>query len=97
VSEEDRYTRQRRLREVGDRGQARLAAACVVVEGREGADTEARYLERAGVREVLRDAGTAPRPFVHAELFRNAACRSEAAAAWRALQKALAVLNEGRA
>lgn len=97
MSEEDRYTRQRRLREVGERGQARLAAARVVVEGRDGADTEARYLERAGVSQVLRDEDAAPRAFAHAERFRNAACQSEAAAAWRALQKTLAVLNEGRA
>lgn len=97
MSDEDRHTRQRRLREVGDRGQALLSAASVLVEGRDAAATEALYLERAGVLEVRCDADAAPRAFVHAELFRNAACRSEAAAAWRALQKTLAVLNQGRA
>ncbi len=96
MSESDRYSRQTRLREVGELGQARLAAASIVVEGRESAETEARYLERAGVREVRRDAEASPRDFAHAPVFRNAACRSEAAAAWRALKKTLAVLQEGR-
>lgn len=96
MSVSERYTRQARLREVGERGQARLAAATVVVEGRESADTEARYLERAGLHEVRRDEIASPRAFVHASVFRNAACRSEAAAAWRALRKTLAVLNEVR-
>lgn len=94
MSDGERYSRQTRLREVGERGQARLAAATVLVEGREGAETEARYLERAGLREVRRDSGATPRAFVHAAVFRNAACRNEAAGAWRALQKTLAVLNE---
>jgi hypothetical protein len=89
-----RYTRQTRLREVGEHGQARLAAATVLVEGRDGAETEARYLERAGLGEIRRVADATPPGFVHARVFRNAACRTEAAGAWRALQKTLAVLNE---
>lgn len=96
MSDGDRFNRQTRLREVGEHGQARLAAATVVVAGREGAETEARYLERAGVGEVRRDADRAPRAFVHAALFRNSACRTEAAAAWRALRTTLDVLNEVR-
>jgi hypothetical protein len=94
VSDGDRYSRQTRLREVGEHGQARLARATVSVEGREAAETEARYLERAGVCAVRRDPDAAPQPFAHAAIFRNAACRNEAAAAWRALQKTRAVLNE---
>jgi hypothetical protein len=94
VSDGDRYSRQTRLREVGVHGQARLAQATLSVQGREAAETETRYLERAGVRAVRSDPDAAPQPFAHAAIFRNPACRNEAAAAWRALQKTLAVLNE---
>ncbi len=49
-----RFTRQARLVEVGESGQARLAGASVHVAG-DGAkaDVEARYLRGAGVRVVL--------------------------------------------
>jgi hypothetical protein len=96
VSESARYSRQQRLLEVGERGQARLAAAVVRVEGREAPATEALYLERAGVSAVQLEPDRTPRPFVHAAHFRNVVAEREAAAAWRALKKTLEVLREER-
>lgn len=81
---EDRYTRQRRLPEVGEAGQARLGEAEVVVRGTQGADVEQSYLERAGVR-VHHDPKAAPLPFAHAAAFCFDASRGVAAGAWRAL------------
>ena len=84
--DEDRYTRQRRLREIGDAGQQRLAAARVTVGGRAGSIVELVYLERAGVGSVTIDSLAPPRAFAHAALFRHEAARRHAAAAWRALR-----------
>ena len=81
---EDRYTRQRRLPEVGEAGQARLGQAEAVVRGNQGADVEQSYLERAGVT-VRREPEAAPLPFLHAAAFRFEASRGVAAGAWRAL------------
>jgi hypothetical protein len=63
-----RYTRQSRLVEVGDAGQARLAAATVVLRSRgdEARAIERRYLEGAGAGRVVvcaEDAGEHVLPF----------------------------------
>jgi hypothetical protein len=98
--DEDRYTRQRRLREIGDAGQERLAAARITVGGRaesrraespgqareSAAVVELVYLHRAGVGSVAIDALATPRAFVHAAIFQNEAARRHAAGAWRALR-----------
>jgi len=81
----DRYTRQRRLREIGDAGQARLEAAAPTIAGGPGAVLELVYLHRAGVGSVTIDALSTPRAFPHASLFRHPAARRFAAASWRAL------------
>jgi molybdopterin/thiamine biosynthesis adenylyltransferase len=82
----DRYSRQRRLAEIGDAGQARLLAASHRVAGTDGALTELAYLHRAGFRAVTLDAIAEPRPFAHAELFRHDVTRRQAAGTWRALR-----------
>jgi hypothetical protein len=80
----DRYTRQRRLAEVGDEGQTRIAAARLsVVEGPEGS-YERDYLERAGAA-VTTVTGLEPLPFEHAGAFRHVVTRRLAAGSWRAL------------
>ena len=81
----DRFTRQRRLAEVGDAGQQRIEAAQIEVRGLDGADIEIRYLAGAGVGELRHDPRLAPEPFVHAPMFENEASRRVAAGAWRAL------------
>jgi hypothetical protein len=86
---EDRFSRQRRLPEVGALGQDRLAGARVHVHPE--ADIEAEYLARAGLG-VERD-GDPPGAFAHAAAFRFDAARGVAAGAWRALARIRAVLE----
>jgi len=88
MSEPDRYSRQRRLAEIGDAGQARIERATASVRsGDPSAITELSYLIRAGVgaASALPDADA--EPFVHASLFRFEAPRAVGAGAWRALGK----------
>ena len=82
--EHDRYTRQRRLREIGDAGQQRLESASALVAGGAEAVAELVYLHRAGVGCVSIDALGRPRDFAHASTFRHPAARRHAAASWRA-------------
>ena len=81
----DRYARQRRLAEVGDDGQARLAASRAEVRG--GSRVEIAYLVRAGVGTVTESALDAPERFPLDEAFCNEEAREVAASAWRALEK----------
>jgi hypothetical protein len=83
--DEDRYTRQRRLREIGEAGQQRLFSANVTLGGGEGQLVELVYLHRAGVGSVTLDALGVPRPFAHRAVFRHDASRRHASGAWRAL------------
>jgi molybdopterin/thiamine biosynthesis adenylyltransferase len=87
VSVDERYSRQRRLPEVGDAGQARLAQAALTVVGSDGAIIEAEYLHRAGVERVELLPGGEPEPFSHEQAFRFAASRRIGVGAWRALAK----------
>jgi hypothetical protein len=81
----DRYTRQRRLPEIGDAGQRRLEAAGAVVRGLDGADVELRYVTGAGLRNVVHDAGAEPLAFAHEAFFVFPSSRRVGAGAWRAL------------
>ena len=83
----DRYSRQRRLPEVGEAGQARIAAAAPRVHGRDGAIIETEYLYRAGVERLAIAPQLEPEPFVHEQHFRFFASRRIGAGAWRALRK----------
>ena len=93
----DAYSRQRRLAEIGDAGQARLLAASHRIAGTDGALTELQYLARAGFRAVAIDALAEARPFAHAELFRHAVTRRQAAGTWRALRAITTVLGSPHA
>ncbi|HEX6273388.1 MAG TPA: hypothetical protein VFZ53_10115 [Polyangiaceae bacterium] len=84
--DEDRYTRQRRLREIGDAGQARIEAAAVTIAGGPGALVELVYLHRAGVGRATLDALSRAPAFPHAAAFRHPAATRHAAASWRALR-----------
>lgn len=91
---DERFSRQLRLAEVGEPGQARLCAAEPAVGTSNAATIERSYLLRAGVRRVS-EAGAplAPPPFVHAEHFRHEHCRDVAEGAWRALGQIRAILS----
>jgi len=91
--EQDRYTRQRRLREIGDAGQQRLESASAAVAGGAEAVAEVVYLCRAGVGSVTIDALARPREFAHASAFRHPAARRHAAASWRALRTLLELVG----
>ena len=93
----DPYSRQRRLAEIGDAGQARLLAASHRIAGTDGALAELQYLQRAGFRAVAIDALAEPRPFAHAELFRHAVTRRQAAGTWRALRAITELLGRSQA
>ena len=91
--DDDRYTRQRRLREIGDAGQARLQSATVTLGGGEGDLVELVYLYRAGVGSVTLDSLAVPRPFAHRAIFRHAASLRHASGAWRALRTLVEVVG----
>jgi hypothetical protein len=82
---EDPWSRQRRLPEIGDRGQALIAGASFEVRGGDGAILESEYLHRAGAERVVIMPRAEPVPFAHESFFRFAASRRVAAGAWRAL------------
>ena len=84
---DDRYTRQRRLPEVGDAGQARLERAALVVAAGPAALPELTYLCRAGARELLISRWHAAEEFTHAAHFRHRESRELATGCWRALRK----------
>jgi len=86
MHDDDRYTRQRRLREIGDGGQARLLCASVSIAGGAEAMVELVYLHRAGIGSVSIDSLSRPHDFPHAAAFHHEAARRHAAAAWRALR-----------
>ncbi|MBN2196299.1 MAG: HesA/MoeB/ThiF family protein [Polyangiaceae bacterium] len=88
----DRYARQRRLAEVGDVGQARLAELEVVLADSESADLEGEFLLRAGVRGVITAPGC-PAPLPHEAHFTRKGPRRVATGAWRALKRIRTALD----
>lgn len=99
---EDRYSRQRKLPEVGAEGQRRIEGLSARVASGPGGLVELAYLERAGVGQVEISVprpgapqASAP-PFPHANIFRCAAARDIAAGAWRAQQALLGALPAAR-
>ena len=91
---DERFSRQLRLAEVGEPGQARLCAAEPVVGTSNAAAIERSYLLRAGVRRVS-ESGAPPAalPFMHAAHFRHETCRDVAEGAWLALHQIRAILS----
>jgi hypothetical protein len=83
---EDRYSRQRRLAEVGPEGQARLCSARLRVAPYPHLDVEVEYLSRAGVSVVV-DATVPAASFPFADWFEHPAARGVAEGAWCALSR----------
>ncbi len=92
---EDRYSRQRRLPEVGPSGQERLCAADLVIAEHPDVDLELDYLQRAGVARVTVDAAAAAAvlTFPWAEQFEHEAALGVARGAWYALARIKGVLG----
>jgi len=91
-----RSSRQLRLSEVGETGQASIESAEYRVRGAESAGVERTYLERAGARRILDLPDAAPEPFSHAPWFHFDAPGVVGAGAWRALESLRAALGIGR-
>lgn len=84
---EDRLTRQRRLPEVGARGQERLCAAELSVAPHPDVDVELDYLGRAGVASAQLDPAAELLAFPLAASFEHAAALGVARGAWCALAR----------
>ncbi len=95
MTPEDRYSRQRRLPEVGDEGQRRIHDADLRVCGGDGAVVETVYLLRVGVERVEMTPSNPPSEFAHASFFQFDSARRVAAGSWRALGKIRDVLELG--
>ena len=99
---EDRYTRQRRLAEVGPEGQLRLERQRLTIARHADVELELDYLRRAGVqqvtvREVTADAQQSALDFPFAAQFQFDGPLAVARGAWSALARIRAALaaNEG--
>ena len=85
-------TRQIRLSEVGQAGQAQLSAATVEVCGTDGSLTEFLYLHRAGIERLSIRPNQPAVAFRHGGLFRHESTRRQAAGAWRAVAQIRSIL-----
>ncbi len=91
---EDRYTRQRRLPEVGPAGQRRLEAAVQVLAPHEASELEVDYLRRAGVQQLSFAPGAPAPEFPWAEHFQFAGPALVARGAHAALARIKAILAQ---
>jgi hypothetical protein len=89
---EDRYTRQRRLEEVGPEGQRQLEQRPMVLARHADSDLELEYLERAGVQCITFDAAALAPRFPWAEQFQFAGPLAVARGAYAALARIRAAL-----
>jgi hypothetical protein len=94
---EDRYTRQRRLAEVGPEGQLRLERQSLAIARHADVELELDYLRRAGVQQVGVDAEQSALDFPWAAQFQFGGPLGVARGAWSALARIRAALaaNEG--
>jgi hypothetical protein len=99
---EDRYTRQRRLAEVGPQGQLRLERQRLAIARHADVELELDYLRRAGVQQVTVqqagvDAEQSALDFPWAAQFQFSGPLGVARGAWSALARIRAALaaNEG--
>ena len=94
---EDRYTRQRRLAEVGPEGQLRLERQRMAVARHADVELEIDYLRRAGVQQIRVDEDQSTLDFPWAAQFQSRGPLGVARGAWCALARIRAALaaNEG--
>ena len=84
---EDRYTRQRRLPEVGPKGQERLSLAELSVAEHPDVALELDYLARAGAEQAQIDPAAPALSFPWASWFEHEAALGVARGAWCALSR----------
>jgi hypothetical protein len=91
---EDRYSRQRRLKEVGPDGQRRIEQAALAIAEHADGELERDYLARAGARQVSIDADAEALDFPWPQHFRFAASLAVARGAWCALSRLRTALSQ---
>lgn len=91
---EDRYTRQRRLAEVGPQGQLRLERQRLAVAPHADVELELDYLRRAGVQQVTSDPQQSTLDFPWAAQFQFSGPLGVARGAWSALARIRAALAD---
>jgi len=84
---EDRYSRQRRLAEVGPKGQERLRQAQLRVADHPDVELELDYLARAGAVELRVDPAAPALAFPWTAWFEHDAALGVARGAWCALSR----------
>src|SRR5688572_26249912 len=84
---EDRYSRQRRLPEVGSSGQERLCATELLIAEHPDVELELDYLARAGLRRATVEPAGVVLAFPWAEWFEHDAALGVARGAWCALSR----------
>jgi hypothetical protein len=91
---EDRYSRQRRLKEVGPDGQRWIERVALTIAAHADVELERDYLARAGVRQISIDASAESLDFPWSQHFRFAASFAVARGAWCALSRLRTVLSQ---
>jgi hypothetical protein len=89
----DRFTRQRRLPEIGEAGQLRISSARFALGPHAGLEIEREYLSRAGATCTLSTEPAVARPFTHHSAFAFEETRALGEGAWRALEKLRSALG----
>jgi hypothetical protein len=90
---EDRYSRQRRLPEVGPSGQERLRATELCIAEHSDVELELDYLARAGMARARVDPAGAPLTFPWSAWFEHDAPLGVARGAWCALSRIKSALD----
>ena len=90
---DDIYSRQTRLCEIGVKGQQLIAEGRTVLGTDEASKIAAEYLKRAGVGCVQLDAAVQPPQFVHLHHFTHLVASRFAHGSWLATQKHLGSLG----
>lgn len=90
---EDRFSRQRRLPEVGPEGQRRIEQSRLQVPRHPGRAIELEYLSRAGVRQ-LESTDKQPEPFPFEQQFTFAASAQTARGCYGALTRLKSILDK---
>lgn len=87
------YSRQKKLREIGEAGQIKIAEATVLIPAGPESEMAAEYLRRSGIGSVAVDARIEHPDFLHANQFQFEPCRTFAASAWIATQNVVRILE----
>jgi hypothetical protein len=89
----DLYSRQKKLREIGEVGQTKISQATVLIPAGPESEMAIEYLRRSGIGSIVVDAHILHPDFLHADHFQFEPCRTFAASAWIATQNVVRILE----